>query len=39
MVSETQTAFVQDRHIMDGLLIANEAVDEARKLKKRIDVI
>ena len=36
VVSETQTAFVHDRQIMDGLLIANEAVDEARKLKKEL---
>jgi len=35
-VSESQTTFVQDRQIMDGLLIANEAVDEARKFKKEL---
>ena len=33
---KTQTTFVHDRQIMDGLLIANEAVDEARKFKKEL---
>ena len=36
VVSETQTAFVQDRQIMDGLLIENRTGDEARKLKKEL---
>jgi len=34
VISETQTTFVKDRHILDGVLIANEVVDEACKLKK-----
>ncbi|XP_024640828.1 uncharacterized protein [Medicago truncatula] len=34
VVSETQSAFVKDRQILDGILIANEVVDEARRSKK-----
>ncbi|GAU40818.1 hypothetical protein TSUD_398020 [Trifolium subterraneum] len=36
VISETQTAFVKDRQILDGILIANEVVDEARKSKKEL---
>lgn len=36
VISETQTAFVKDIQILDGILIANEAVDEARKSKKEL---
>jgi len=36
VISETQTAFVKDIQILDGILIANEAVDEARKMKKEL---
>ena len=36
VISETQTAFVKDRQILDGILIANEVVDEAKKLRKEL---
>ncbi|GAU41926.1 hypothetical protein TSUD_25670 [Trifolium subterraneum] len=36
VISESQTAFVKDRQILDGILIANEVVDEARKAKKEL---
>jgi hypothetical protein len=34
VISETQSTFVKDRHILDGILIANEVVDDAKKRKK-----
>ena len=36
MVSETQSVFIKNRQILDGILIANEVVDEARKKKKEL---
>ncbi|GAU44755.1 hypothetical protein TSUD_246480 [Trifolium subterraneum] len=36
VISDSQTAFVKDRQILEGILIANEAVDEARKYKKEL---
>jgi len=36
VVSETQTTFVKERQILDGILIANEVVDEAQKSNKEL---
>ncbi|PNX59990.1 cysteine-rich receptor-like protein kinase, partial [Trifolium pratense] len=36
VISESQTTFVKDRQILDGILIANEVVDDARKAKKEL---
>jgi hypothetical protein len=36
VISESHTAFVKDRQILDGILIANEVVDEACKTKKEL---
>jgi hypothetical protein len=36
VISESQTAFVKDRQILDGIIIANEVVDEARRSKKEL---
>jgi len=36
VISETQSAFVKDRQILDGIFIANEAVDEAHKMQKEM---
>jgi len=36
VVSDSQSAFVKGKQILDGILFANEVVDEARRLNKEI---
>ena len=36
VVFDFQSAFVKGKQILDGILVANEAVDEARRLKKEL---
>ena len=36
VISYTQSTFVKDCQNLDGILVANEVVDEARKLKKEL---
>jgi hypothetical protein len=36
VIFESQTTFVTDRQILDGILIANEVVDETRKSNKEL---
>jgi len=34
VVSDSQSAFVKGKQILDGILITNEVVDEARRKRK-----
>jgi hypothetical protein len=34
LISETQTTFIQGRQILDGIVIANEVINEAKRLKR-----
>ena len=36
VVSDTQSAFIKGRRILDGILVVNEVVDDARKCKREL---
>lgn len=35
-MSDSQSAFVKGKQIMDGILVVNEVVDEVRRLQKEM---
>jgi hypothetical protein len=37
--SETQSTFVERRQILDGILIANELIDEAKQNNKKFNLL
>jgi len=36
VISDSQSAFVKGKQILDGILIANKAVDEAKRMNKEL---
>ena len=36
VISDMQSTFVRNEQILDGILIANEVMDETRKMKKEL---
>jgi len=36
VVSDSQSTFIQGKHILDGILIAKEVVDDARRMNKEM---
>jgi hypothetical protein len=35
-ISDVQTALIHGRQVLDGILIANEVIDETKRLKREI---